>query len=65
MDGGNNGAIHKKNKLIQYMKYAFVTGGSSGIGLGVAKMLLSKGYYVFVSNSLKLNQNCTIFNRRN
>ena len=29
------------------MKYAIVTGGTSGIGLGVAKMLLRKGYYVF------------------
>ena len=26
------------------MKYAVVTGGTSGMGLGVAKMLLSKGY---------------------
>ena len=31
------------------MKYAVVTGGSSGIGLGVAKMLIEKGYYVFAT----------------
>lgn len=32
------------------MKYAVVTGGSSGIGLGVAKMLLGKGYHVFATS---------------
>lgn len=31
------------------MKTAIVTGGTSGIGLGVAKMLLSKGYHVFAT----------------
>ena len=31
------------------MKYAVVTGGTSGMGLGVAKMLLSKGFYVFAT----------------
>lgn len=31
------------------MKYAVITGGTSGIGLGVSKMLLSKGYYVFAT----------------
>lgn len=29
------------------MKYAIVTGGTSGIGWGVAQMLIEKGYYVF------------------
>lgn len=27
------------------MKYAIVTGGTSGMGMGVAKMLIAKGYY--------------------
>ena len=31
------------------MKTAIVTGGTSGIGLGVAKMLLSKGYKVYAT----------------
>jgi len=31
------------------MKYAVVTGGTSGMGLGVAKMLLKKNYYVFAT----------------
>lgn len=33
------------------MKYAVVTGGTSGIGFGVAKMLVAKGYHVFVTYS--------------
>lgn len=31
------------------MKVAVVTGGTSGLGLGVSKMLVSKGYYVFTT----------------
>ena len=31
------------------MKFAVVTGGTSGMGLGVAKMLVQKGYYVFAT----------------
>ena len=31
------------------MKYAIVTGGTSGIGLGVSNMLIEKGYYVFAT----------------
>lgn len=33
------------------MKTAIVTGGTSGIGMGVAKMLISKGYYVYATHS--------------
>lgn len=33
------------------MKRAIVTGGTSGIGLGVAKMLISKGYYVYATHA--------------
>lgn len=40
------------------MKNAIVTGGTSGIGLGVAKMLLGKGYRVYATyyNNLNLPQ---------
>lgn len=31
------------------MKNAIVTGGTSGIGFGVAKMLLGKGYRVYAT----------------
>ena len=31
------------------MKTAIVTGGTSGIGLGVARMLISKGYRVYAT----------------
>ena len=31
------------------LKYAVVTGGTSGIGLGVVRMLLDKGYHVFAT----------------
>lgn len=31
------------------MKTAIVTGGTSGIGLGVVRMLIRKGYYVFAT----------------
>ena len=31
------------------MKIAVVTGGTSGMGLGVARMLISKGYYVYAT----------------
>lgn len=32
------------------MKYAIVTGGTSGIGFGVSQMLVSKGYHVFATH---------------
>lgn len=31
------------------MRYAVVTGGTSGIGFGVSKMLIEKGYYVYAT----------------
>ncbi len=37
------------------MKYAIVTGGSSGIGKGVATMLLKKGYHVFITYAFDPN----------
>lgn len=37
------------------MKTAIVTGGSSGIGKGVAKMLLEKGYKVFITYAFDPN----------
>ena len=53
------------------MKYAIVTGGTSGMGLGVAQMLISKGYKVFATyvgedldkkienlETIKVNQSC-------
>lgn len=39
------------------MKYAVVTGGTSGMGLGVAKMLVSKGYYVLQHTLVQISQN--------
>ena len=39
----------KVERKIETMKYAVVTGGSSGMGLGVARMLVEKGYYVFAT----------------
>ena len=38
-----------KSIMVSNMKVAVVTGGTSGMGLGVAKMLLSKGYYVYAT----------------
>lgn len=31
------------------MKYAVVTGGTSGMGMGVSRMLIGKGYHVFAT----------------
>ena len=39
----------KNLRNMKNMKYAVVTGGTSGMGLGVAKMLVDKGYYVFTT----------------
>lgn len=38
------------------MKIAVVTGGTSGIGLGVSKMLINKGYYVYTTYA---HSNCS------
>ena len=31
------------------MKYAVVTGGTKGIGLGIVKVLLERGFHVFTN----------------
>ena len=31
------------------MKYAVVTGGTKGIGLGIVKILLERGFHVFTN----------------
>ena len=44
------------------MKYAFVTGASRGIGREVAKILASKGYYVFIAGRDKKSLEETLNN---
>ena len=45
----NHLIIEKQKADISEMKNAIVTGGTSGIGYGVVKMLLSKGYKVYTT----------------
>ena len=38
------------------MKYAVVTGGTKGIGLGIVKVLLERGFHVFTNYARDKNK---------